>query len=118
MLRNSDTGPFPLLETKEARQDSMTSQFGVYGMPDGTFKDAWGNVVDDPDFSVEESEDGSTPETTAKSLDEMTAQELKDEAKARQDAGRELDLSSVKNKADLIAVLKADDQANAPTPGA
>ncbi len=77
--------------------------YGVYGMADGTFRDAWGNPVEDPNLPL--------GEAVPKALEDMTAQELKDEAKARQDAGRTLDLSGVKSKADLIAALKADDAA-------
>lgn len=81
------------------------AQTGIYEFPDGTFKDAWGNIVENPD--VEGTEE-VVPEGKV-DYSAMTAQELKDEVARRQAEGREFDLSGVKVKADLVSLLEADD---------
>lgn len=44
---------------------------------------------------------------------DLNAEQLKDELKARIEAGREIDTTNIKKKADVIAALQADDEAQA-----
>ena len=59
--------------------------------------------------SVAPPKEPSEDETSA--YDDMNVDELKDELKKRQEAGREIDTSGIKKKSDLIKALKADDKA-------
>jgi hypothetical protein len=64
------------------------------------FVDGWGNEIPDP-----EEAGGGYADLKVAALKEILAE--------REAAGREIDTSEVKTKADLIAVLEADDAAQA-----
>lgn len=82
---------------------------------DGVPVDPWGRTVegyDDLESDLEEAEKaGQAREADA--YDSMTADELKDELKARQEAGREIDVTGVRRKAELAQKLREDDAAQA-----
>ncbi len=109
MLANGDTGPTPSVEHLSGRQDSMTSKDAVFQRADGTLSDPWGNTVEADEISFGDAPEDEEP--AAPDYSTMTAQELKDEVARRQAEGREFDLSGVKVKADLVALLEADDAA-------
>lgn len=90
----------------------MVNREGVFQRADGSLSDAWGNTVDESEVSFDEGDTQEDEETTGKYAD-LTAQQLKDEVKARQEAGRTFDLTGVRTKADLARVLEADDAAQA-----
>lgn len=64
------------------------------------FVDGWGNEIPDPE------EEGA-------GYADLKVADLKAILAEREEAGREIDTSEVKTKADLIAVLEADDAAQA-----
>lgn len=85
-------------------------------------------VSNDPRFKPEEYEDYSERENTGdidfkqpetvvesnspvKDYSGMTVDELKDELKTRQEAGREIDTEGITKKSQLISALQADDVA-------
>jgi hypothetical protein len=65
-------------------------------------------------FGIEPDQDDSEEnEDGVEGYDSLNADQLKAELKARQDAGREIDTKGIKKKADLVAALEADDEAQA-----
>lgn len=90
---------------------------------DGVAVDPWGREVEG--FDVEGSQKAAEqaqqvsadPDTDPgredDRYDEMSAAELKDELRSRQDAGREIDTTGVTRKAQLAQKLREDDAAQA-----
>lgn len=77
---------------------------------DGVAVDPWGREVEG--FDVEGSQkaaEAAQEPAEDDQYDEMSAQELKDELRRRQDAGREFDTSGVTRKAQLAQLLREDD---------
>ena len=75
---------------------------------EGGLQDAWGRPAD-PDADQEV----SLEMRNYKSMKVEGEGGLKEELRDRQENGREIDTSQVRTKADLIAVLQADDRAQA-----
>lgn len=65
------------------------------------------DTVSEPDAAVTEQGVESKPRT----LDNFSAKELKQEAKNRKEAGRNLDTKGISTKQELLDLLKADDEA-------
>jgi hypothetical protein len=81
---------------------------------DGVAVDPWGREVEG--FDVEGSQkaaEAAQQPAEDDQYDEMSAQELKDELRRRQDAGREIDTTGVTRKAQLAQKLREDDKAQA-----
>lgn len=79
---------------------------------DGVAVDPWGREVE----GYEIKEAPATPTEAERDddrYDEMSANELKDELKRRQEIGHDIDITSVRRKADLAQKLREDDAAHA-----
>lgn len=98
----------------------------VFYIKDGVAVDAWGREVQghdavQPEKATEQvreqvQEQNDAPEADESDreddrYDDMTADELKDELKRRHEAGREIDITGVRRKADLAEKLREDDRA-------
>jgi capsid protein len=73
---------------------------------DGVEINAWGRPVDE-DMAFDD--DGAQGDN----YEAMDVKRLKGEIKARKEAGRELDTTGVTKKSQVIALLRADDEAQA-----